>query len=513
MLLQGRTASFNVAVESRDRVAEAKPVTFVVPAGWIVDHDRASFQQVTFQRSDPVPHCGSRAITSVDTALNDDGTFAVNVGASAESVRPATTTWDVAERTCRVPVAAVVASAIANAHDAQTQGAFAQALESLPDRAGNRSQGYTAFHAKLARQVADGSQAALSPAVVAANAALVEPELWSGALKDTVASAATLGTYAHPAPGVGGDDAVVSSRDVLSTFARHGFTVLRDLGVRNGVDMDELEAMKLPLGKRYAARAAPAEDPTERLDSRLRATMALTNSLFGVVRNCHYGAWTTWGDSEIVEGAAARKLVEAEAPAGADQPKHLDTAYVKVGIGLHTDSTYYAEAPLLQVFGAFHRCPETSSGGESEMADGFAVAELLRGEDRRLYEALAAVPVVTTYNKEGRVFTGTRPVLAVDPVTKGVAQVSYNPYDRSPLAAGIVGAAELDRFYVAYARFGQLAAANAARFQLEVGDVLLFNNTRMLHSRTAYSGPRIMGGAYVGADDAASAVLAAAAAE
>ena len=499
-----------------------------VPAGWAADHDAASFQQVTHQRADPVPSCGGRSVTNMSAAaLSGDFVIGLSPSTTRITCPAATTTWATEAVSCRVPGAAVLASLLACATDEVGRSHLATALHQVQTAAGRAgspptasvtreeclAKGYSTFHAELFAQAAAGAGSGSSTLSNAAFAGLQALGRGAGSTAAPALSAADtaaipvakLGSYAIPSSGA---ETMCSRGDVLGALSRDGFVVLHDAALRDGAVIEGGDdAAALPLGSSYAARASPAACPTELLASRVTAMTALAASTFGVVRNTHYGSVSTWGDAAIGAGG------DAADPSKAD-PVHLDTAYVRVGIGLHTDSTYFAEPPGIQIFGCVHRCPEASSGGASELTDGFAAAWDLFGEDRALFKALVDTPVPATYVKEGRAFTAHRPVLAVGPAATSsstvtpehVRQVSFNAYDRAPLPA-CISPAEQERFYVGYTRFAQLCAARARSFQLEVGDVLFFNNLRMLHARTAYTGPRIMAGAYVGVDDVSSAIV------
>jgi alpha-ketoglutarate-dependent taurine dioxygenase len=500
-------------------------VTVSVDAGWAADHDMTSFNKTTFQRSDPVPYCASRRVASLaEPRLKDPNAMLIELEAASASTKEATTTWCTAARRCRVPLAAIFASALSECETPGMCDALSTALKSMPNHADRCCQGYTTFHARLvnrylrAADVADNGLTTMAPALSSAFREFREPELWLAKDVNHVLARGRFGSYALPGPTSSEPAAKHCSRsDILNAIAQFGFAVARDIGVRNGVD-ERVDPESLALGQPYHACTTVSADKKELLQRRTRGIGALTASTFGVVRYTHYGGVSTWGDSEIIVGDRARPHPTSTA---STDPTHLDTAYMRVGIGLHTDGSYLAEPPAMQIFGCLHRCPLSSSGGKSEVCDGFAVANLLRAEDRTLFDVLCSTPVVATYYKQGRAFTGSRPVIMLDRhvasrfnghwgVNSGepeVAQVTYNPYDRAPTLAGVSGLRHLDRFYAAYHRFGELCGENAAVFQLEVGDVLFFNNLRVLHSRTPYAGPRIMGGAYVGADDVASALV------
>lgn len=172
---------------------------------------------------------------------------------------------------------------------------------------------------------------------------------------------------------------------------------------------------------------------------------------------------------------------------------HADTAYTTSYLAPHTDGTYMHDAPGLQLFCCQERSGE---GGQSILVDGFAAAAELSVEHAEL---LAAVAVPGWYLEPGVHLATERPVLRTD--SAGVLQqVSLNNYDRAPF---LLQPDEQARFYEAYAALHQLV--NDERRWLKVewkpGQMLVIDNWRILHGRTAYTGARRFLGAYMNHED------------
>ncbi len=173
-----------------------------------------------------------------------------------------------------------------------------------------------------------------------------------------------------------------------------------------------------------------------------------------------------------------------------------DTAYTNIELLPHTDGTYSHDAPGLQML---HCLAFDGEGGESTMVDGFRIAAELRANQPEAYDVLSRVDVPGQYIGDGAHLMASRPVFRHDHSGE-LAQVSFNNADRAPF---LLPADEMERFYGALRAFEALA--NDHRLQWRrvnpPGHAMLFDNWRVLHGRTAYTGHRHLCGAYVNRED------------
>jgi len=164
----------------------------------------------------------------------------------------------------------------------------------------------------------------------------------------------------------------------------------------------------------------------------------------------------------------------------------------------HNDEGWRA-VPLGIVF--FH-CVEASAegGGRNLLIDGFRVAEALREQDRRAFDLLSRVPRLFVRNIAGQVDTraeGNIICLDQDPNVVGIRW----PFRfKAPLD---VSEDMVEPVYEATRKLIRLIYGGEFNVQvrLEPGDALVFDNHRLLHARTGFSGRRHVQFGYIDRDD------------
>jgi gamma-butyrobetaine dioxygenase len=161
-------------------------------------------------------------------------------------------------------------------------------------------------------------------------------------------------------------------------------------------------------------------------------------------------------------------------------PENL--AYSDLGLGLHTDNPYREPVPGFQ---ALHVLLAAPDGGESVFADGFALADHLRANDPKAFDVLTRTPVPFHYRSKDAELYAERPLIQLS-CRGDVAAVHYNNRSVAPLPIEPRAAAD---FYRAYRAFAEMLREPEyqLKFALRDGDLVLFDNQRILHGRSAFS--------------------------
>jgi gamma-butyrobetaine dioxygenase len=162
-------------------------------------------------------------------------------------------------------------------------------------------------------------------------------------------------------------------------------------------------------------------------------------------------------------------------------PRPENLAYSDLGLGLHTDNPYRDPVPGFQALHALHCSPD---GGDSLFADGYALAEHLHASDPEAFALLTRTPVPFQYRSKDAELYAERPLIQLS--CRGeVCAVHYNSRSIAPL---YLPARDCAAFYAAYRRFALLLRdpPYQLKFKLADGDLVVFDNQRILHGRTAY---------------------------
>lgn len=180
-------------------------------------------------------------------------------------------------------------------------------------------------------------------------------------------------------------------------------------------------------------------------------------------------------------------------------------AYTWLAIAPHTDNPYRDPVPTLQLL---HCLSNAVDGGESGLVDGFEAAAILREEDGHSFRRLAETPVLFAWSDPHSSLRAERPIIGLDPLGR-IREIRLN---HRSMQAGRLSPRVASDFYAAYRRFNEVVSRPELELalRLEPGDCLIFDNVRLLHSRTAFSdgaaGRRHLQGCYADMDGLQSTV-------
>ncbi len=168
-------------------------------------------------------------------------------------------------------------------------------------------------------------------------------------------------------------------------------------------------------------------------------------------------------------------------------------AYTNLGLGCHLDNPYRDPVPGLQLL---HCLASSTDGGESVLQDGFLAASILRDENREHFEILSRQWINFRFRDAETDLRARVPFIEVDD-RDDIIKVRFNNRSIDVIQ---LPPAQLARFYPAYRHWAEILEREALQveFKLEAGQLMLFDNTRVLHARRAYSaaGTRHLQGAY-----------------
>jgi alpha-ketoglutarate-dependent taurine dioxygenase len=181
-------------------------------------------------------------------------------------------------------------------------------------------------------------------------------------------------------------------------------------------------------------------------------------------------------------------------------PETSNNGYKIPAPRVFTDHPYRDPVPGFQLL---HGLSAAGQGGETVFVDGMAVAERLRAHDPDAFTALSQIPVL--YRSEELALATERTMLEVD--TQGEFRAIY--YDDRSIAPLPLKGPRLKKYYAAYRQLAELLRepARSVSCRLQPGDLVLFDNTRILHGHEAFSaGARHFQGCYLDADGLYSAL-------
>ncbi|KAK7519578.1 uncharacterized protein IWZ02DRAFT_454570 [Phyllosticta citriasiana] len=176
-----------------------------------------------------------------------------------------------------------------------------------------------------------------------------------------------------------------------------------------------------------------------------------------------------------------------------------DTAYTNLGLDAHTDTTYFTDPARLQMFHLLSH--EGGEGGVSLLVDGFKAAMDLWKTKSTYYEVMSRVKFYShASGNEGKSFFPQEAYPAFIHKGHQLVQIRWNNYDRDGLQPPLE---KFTHWYLSARRWNELIKSPTNEYweQLKPGRPLIFDNWRVLHGRSAFTGQRRMCGGYINNDD------------
>lgn len=178
-----------------------------------------------------------------------------------------------------------------------------------------------------------------------------------------------------------------------------------------------------------------------------------------------------------------------------NRPDPNNLAYTSIALPLHTDLPNQEIVPGYQLL---HCYRNDATGGESIFADGLKICEELRSDAPEDFELLRSVQIPWRFHDAANDIRSHRPIITLS----ADGSVDYFVFNAHIADVPDLPADMLDEFYLAYQRLMRRIRdpKYAIQHALRPGEMVIFDNTRVLHSRTAFdptSGERYLRGYYI----------------
>ncbi len=173
------------------------------------------------------------------------------------------------------------------------------------------------------------------------------------------------------------------------------------------------------------------------------------------------------------------------------KPNNL--AYTNLGLGSHTDNPYRDPVPTVQLL---HCLESSTKGGDSILVDGFKAASILREESSENFSILTNNWINFRFSDDNTDLRSRVPMIELNDKNE-IIKVRYN--NRSIDTINLPKD-KMRAFYKAYRHWSEVIERDELKvqFKLSEGDLMLLDNTRVMHARTEFSqtGKRHLQGAY-----------------
>jgi len=157
-------------------------------------------------------------------------------------------------------------------------------------------------------------------------------------------------------------------------------------------------------------------------------------------------------------------------------------------LGLHIDLPFYEKPPGVQFLHCIKQSDELIDGGENQFTDGFKCAEILRSQYPREFKILTTTQV--TLNDYGTDALKDFYIVAKHPIIEldengDIKGINYNNGNRDSMLD--VSLQEVYPFYEALKQFDDILLDNKIEIKMNSGQMVLCDNRRVLHGRSAYT--------------------------
>ena len=177
------------------------------------------------------------------------------------------------------------------------------------------------------------------------------------------------------------------------------------------------------------------------------------------------------------------------------EKKPYDLAYTPMKLSVHTDNPYRKPVPGIQLL---HCIINDAKGGISGLIDGLTISEELKKIDKLAYDIITSTKVRFNFIGSDIILENWGELIELDE-NKKFKQIRFNSrFDYVPA----LESNKLELFYRGRKKLFELLNEErfSLSFRLDEGMLVIFDNHRLLHSRTAYdpsTGDRHLQGCYV----------------
>ena len=172
-------------------------------------------------------------------------------------------------------------------------------------------------------------------------------------------------------------------------------------------------------------------------------------------------------------------------------------AYTNMGLGSHTDNPYRDPVPTVQLL---HCLESSTEGGDSVLVDGFKAATVLRQESKEDFAILTSTWINFRFADTNTDLRSRVPMIELNDNGE-IVKVRYNNRSIDTIK---LPEEKIRPFYKAYRHWSEIIERDDLKitFKLSEGELILLDNTRIMHARTAFSkkGKRHLQGAYTDLD-------------